>query len=253
MDTIGSVIHGHTQTGALLYLTGNPAQGKSVFAAQLIHHCRRSNLTSLHFFLRHETASQRTAAIVLRTIAFQLAMIHDTIAVEYISMKNQGVSAIDMSPFMLWEKLFKGISDLLTQPILWVLDGFDEGSREEKKDIASLMADISESEGNVRLIIIGRPEIEAQEMFENEAPTGLHILRVPHDRTTEDIRLAVTAAVEKRLTELSPTFKENVINILVAKSGTLFLWAHLALNIICRARREKRFAMLLTDCPWIQT
>ena len=234
---------------SLMWLTGNPAQGKSVLAAYLIDHCLQDFGECLYFFCRHDHEATRSATVLLRSVAFRLAETRESVRTTYLDIKGKGISVSDMPALVLWERLFKdGVFQESEEPIWWIIDGFDELHRNDREELAQLISDISSLGGKLRLLVIGRPDRDTQDIFE-AARTEVQTVRIDQKRTTEDIRSVVSAGVDCRLTSLSAESKEIVINTLVEKAGSVFLWAQLALDLICKARREDAIAAMLERLP----
>lgn len=90
--TIDGWLNSLDKENAIVWLTGKPAQGKSVVAAYLIEHYIKTGHNCLFYFIPHDNESKRTASAVLRTLAFSLAEFDQTIAKTYLRLKRQEIS-----------------------------------------------------------------------------------------------------------------------------------------------------------------
>ena len=236
-------LNGRNKEHAVVWLTGNPAQGKSVFAAYLIKKCKEKYGDCMYFFCRQDNEEKRSMKRVLRTIAFRLAEIEDAVRENYMGQKKQGISLAEMPCAMLWEKLFKEPSGL-SKTTHCVIDGFDELRRSDRREFASLLSNTTFT--NIRILVVSRPDREIEDAF-GESP--IHIVRINRKRTNKDVRKVVAARVEYKLRALPIESQRKVVDALTKKAGGLFLWAKLALDIICRKRLETAIFKALDDLP----
>ena len=236
-------LDGRNKEHAVVWLTGNPAQGKSVFAAYLIKKCKEKYGDCMYFFCRQDNEEKRSMKKVLQTIAFRLAEIEDAVRLNYMGLKKQGISLADMPSAMLWEKLFKEPSGL-SKTTHCVIDGFDELRRSDRREFASLLSNTAFT--NIRILVVSRPDREIEDAF---GESHIHIVRINKKRTNKDIRKVVAARVQSKLRALSIESQRKVVDTLTKKAGGLFLWAKLALDIICRKRLETAIVKALDDLP----
>jgi len=102
---------------------------------------------------------------------------------------------------------------------------------------------------NIRILIVGRPDdVETEEGFEEAHPPP-RVVRITPAKTVNDISTVVRARVKRKLPDLSNESHEKIAHSLVEKAGGLFLWASLALDIVCRARREATIFDALSSLP----
>ena len=246
-DPVGKSIlewlNGLSKEHAVVWLTGNPAQGKSVLAAYLIKKCKEKYGDCMYFFCRQDNEEKRSMKKVLRTIAFRLAEIEDAVRVNYMGQMKQGISLADMPCAMLWEKLFKEPSGL-SKTTHCVIDGFDELHRSDRRKFASLLSNTTFT--NIRILVVSRPDREIEDAF---GESHIHIVRINRRRTNKDIRKVVAARVQYKLRALSIESQRKVVDTLTKKACGLFLWAKLALDIICRKRLETAIFKALDDLP----
>ena len=241
-------LDGSNDDHKIVWLTGNPAQGKSVFSAYLIKRCQESKGRCLYFFCRHDDEAKRSVKRALKTIAFSLSEYEDPVRERYLAQMKQGISLANIiSATVLAEKLFRGaLASILPQPLHCVIDGFDELAPADRRDFAKLLPTITAL--NIRILIVSRPDREVEDAFE-EKETHVQIICMDENRTSEDIRRVVTERVGRRLYDLPEDSKKTIIDTITRKSGGLFLWATLAVEIICRKRLEKAIFKALDNLP----
>jgi NACHT domain len=252
-DKVGKTVlqwlNGRDQGHALLWLTGNPAQGKSVFAAYLIKNCKDKYGDCLFFFCRGDNEAKRSVTKVLQTIAFHLAEIEDSVRANYLAQKRRGINLTEMPYGLLWERLFReSLGSGLTKTVHCVLDGFDELRSDDRREFASLLADVTTFHSSIRVLVVSRLDREVEEAF-GEAELPVKVVTINRKRTNQDIRRVVSERVEKKLHVLPSSSKERLVDALTKKAGGLFLWAKLALDIVCRKRLETAIFKALDDLP----
>jgi hypothetical protein len=244
-NTILSWLEG---TAHLVWLTGAPAQGKSVAASSIITHCKKQYGNCLYFFCSDREFARQSASSVLRTTAFQWAEANPYVRGHYLSVINRGVTLKGMPVLGLWSKLFEGFS-LLPAPIHYVLDGFDELYPDDQKTLASLF-NHSSAESNLKIFLLSRPGGDVAKSFESSV-VPFRFTSIHHQRTADDIRRVVSRRVETRkpLSDLSGEERTKVVNTLVQTSGGLFLWASLALDVISKLGPAEDILATLKDIP----
>ena len=227
-------------------MTGDPAQGKSVLAAYLVNACKDKYGDCLFFFCRHDNDAKRSVSKILRTIAFHLAEMENVVRDTYLARKRQGISLTNMPYGMLWERLFTDcLPSKLSRTVHLVIDGFDELSDDDRQEFASLLLDVTKF--NIRLLVIGRRDGVAEVLEDGDS--RVKQIKINRRRTNRDIRKVVAARVEKKLSALSEQSKQVVVSTLTKKAGGLFLWAKLALEIVCKKRLESAIFKALDDLP----
>ena len=251
-DTIGKALshwlNGVNNEPSIVWLIGSPGQGKSVLAAYLIKTCKEKNGDCLFFFCRQDDEAKRSISNILRTVAYSLAVIERKVRLNYLAQKSQGVCLTDMSPVMLWERLFKNnLMSGLSKTIHWVIDGFDELDDEDRGEFASLLAEVAHVKLGFKVLVVSREDRELDEALEHGE--NVRIVKLNKKRTNRDIRKFITSRVGKKFPALSEEARMRVIDGLTKRAGALFLWATLALNIVCRKRSERTLFEALDDLP----
>ena len=108
---------------SLVQVTGDPGQGKSVLAAQIIERYE----VPLYFFCPDAGMAKTTPEKLLRTLAYCLAIKDPVVRAKYLSLKETTLPLENVSFNLLWEKLFKAILNQdLSRTFHCVIDGFDQ-------------------------------------------------------------------------------------------------------------------------------
>ena len=251
-DTVGKTLsqwlNAVNNPPSIVWLTGSPGQGKSVLAGYLIKTCKEKNGECLFFFCRHDDEAKRSIPNILRTVAYSLAVAEKKVRMNYLAQKNQGVSLADMSPVMLWERLFKNnLRSDLSRTIHWVIDGFDELEEQYRGEFASLLAEAAQFNLGFKVLVVSRDDRVVDDAFEHD--DTVKTVKLNKKRTNNDIRKFITTKVKKKFPALSEEARQRVIDGLTKKSGALFLWATLALNIVCRKHSESTLFKALDELP----
>lgn len=253
-DPVGSQIfawlNGSGGQGSFVWITANPGQGKSVLAAKLVNHCEDTQLPHLYFFCRRDDIRKYSTLSILRTTAFKLATIDPNTRQQYLKMRDGGVSAMDMGVYTMWKTLiWKSFNSLTHKPLWWVIDGFDEIPSPEQDTLARLLPEVRRLAGKVRLLVVGRPDRHVREIFEDADPPRIEAIQISAKSTAADIHRVISAKVEQRCDDLAAEFRCYLIKTLSEKAGCLFLWARLALGMICNTPLENDIHEVLDNMP----
>jgi len=226
------------------WLTGQAGAGKSALTSHIIRHLQQQQhrgVGTCFFFFRHGKATQQTVGSLLRSLAFQMVVMHPSAREILFSMGKAEIRFDKDDERAIWRKLF--LNGILQSPQVsttqyWVIDGLDECIDHEK--LFSLLHTF-DSTFRTRIFFSSRrlPDLEKhvaclqQQVYRHD---------IAVDETKEDTRLLV----ENNSNELpvDPEDRPALIERLVQKSDGGFLWTELALEGLRRALSKEEVVVL---------
>ncbi|KAJ3122471.1 hypothetical protein HK098_002809 [Nowakowskiella sp. JEL0407] len=225
----------HDSGARVLWLRANAGVGKSVIAALAADELEKRNFLAGMFFAKHHDASRNTATTLIRTLAYQLCRWNadfGRLILEIIREKSN-VSTLfhDRAPVdkmfvsLILEPLQKIAEKNPAQhPIVLVIDALDEtGSSGFRTDILEVFSvHCQRLPTFVKVLVTSRPDEDIFHAFANLTIKKLQL-------TDEDNRRDAKLFANKILKDRTRTNDlENCSNLLVEKSGALFVWLEMA-------------------------
>ena len=231
---------------SILWLSGNPASGKSVLASHVIGHLEGHNLDCSYFFFKHGIAMKSSIGDCLRSIAYQMALGNVEVRRRLLQLEESGVTIEKNDERPIWRKLFLGgvFQATVVQPQYWVIDALDECSR-----FQSLFPMISNLPSFIplRIFLTSRKTQEIQRLFGQLTPKATHLEVLALD-TIDDIKLFVTARIDRLPVEEGESSAKLVDRIL-AKSNGSFLWVRLVIQELEHVWSEEGIEDVLNEIP----
>ncbi|KAF7984956.1 hypothetical protein HWV62_9893 [Athelia sp. TMB] len=155
----------------VIWLTGLAGSGKSTLATTIAEYLHNEGLLGAFLFFDRNSPSQSGPDVVIRTLAYQLAMSNKAI-------RDVICDVIEADPQIANRTLTHQFSDLLlrplqacsseiTKPIVVILDAFDEcGDPLSRRTLAYLLAEQLHSlPHQLRFVITGRPQLDLNNTF----------------------------------------------------------------------------------------
>ncbi|KAE8131510.1 hypothetical protein BDV38DRAFT_288620 [Aspergillus pseudotamarii] len=241
----------------IFWLNGMAGTGKSTIARTVAQSFREKGLLGASFFFKKGEADRGNAKRFISTVTKQLICCHRRLAPDIMA-------AIDNDPDISTKALSQQFDKLLLQPLLKlelneptstviVIDALDEC--EQEKDIRvllQLLPQVQKSKDlRLQIFLTSRPELPIRLGFQQiQEHQDLVLHKLPNSVIEGDIRLFLQHQLGKIQKEhsLSPGWPgEDIIDILVAKSVPLFIFAATLCRFIGdgKQRPEKRLAALL--------
>ncbi|KAL8791063.1 MAG: hypothetical protein Q9213_000270 [Squamulea squamosa] len=218
-------------TSGFLWLTGNPGAGKSILASYVIALLKKRSFSGscqFHFFLAgHQT--KRTLPFMLRNVALQAALCHETFCARLIELhENTGILFGQQKATIIWEKIFEGILFRIPSqnPLFWVFDGLDEA--ETPTELIKLLSKIKAAV-RINVLILSRANKDLLTGIRNLLPTTVHE-GISAEDNKNDIRDFVVSSIQRILP--GDQAQEEIIQDILSKASGSFLWVRLALERI---------------------
>ena len=171
----------------MFWLTGGPGQGKSAVAAMLAHRSKLHVVAAQ--FCRFDRPERRDPAMVIRSIAFQLATrlpdyrkhLHDKPEMGELDRKN----ARELFDYLLADPLRYSVGGR-PEPELVILDALDETLADGRSDLLDLVAnELHRLPAWLKFLVSSRPEPAIRRQLEQ---FGVHEISADDDRNIADLR-----------------------------------------------------------------
>ena len=101
-------------------------------------------------------------------------------------------------------------------------------------------------EANVRRLVLGRPDVDLERSLDEHIT---RFVQIDSERTSQDIRTFVKDRIQARWPNFPKESQNAVVDCLTEKAGGVFLWARLALDIVCKCRAVKSVFKSIEDLP----
>ncbi len=150
----------------VLWILGKPGTGKTYLASRVISHLRQSSVAS-YFYIREGMNTQHTPEVILKTIANQIAGLHDAYRTLAIAVCKNDKSLL--SPNSIWDSLFVKpfrTDAVASRPLFVVIDGVDEATMGNQELLVKMAKSLSDSRSNgrklpaIQLLLLGRPDLD---------------------------------------------------------------------------------------------
>lgn len=236
---------------SLLWLRGRPGAGKSVLSGHVINDMRTKGRDCCFFFFQSSDNVKSSANTFLRSMAWQMAMLHPEILSKIKELmtewKDKRADTIDPSP--IWRKLYlTGILKVrLNRPQFWVIDAMDECK--SSLEVMNFLGRMQE-QWPLSVLITSRDPVEAHLSKANpRLDITSHIITDEDSR--EDIRLLLKSNLDFLpcpASEKWPT-PEAMVSQIIKNSGGCFLWASLICSELREVTSEKEIEEVLDSIP----
>lgn len=155
-----------TPQSSLFWLSGGAAAGKSVLSSFIINNLVEKGLCCQYFFIRFGDRGKRSLSLLLRSIAYQVALSKPSLLGSILQLKDQGIDFETATPRTIWERLFKAIVFKAeeNEPMYWVIDGLDEA--DDPRAITRLLFEVCGSPIPIRILFVGRETTEIATSFQ---------------------------------------------------------------------------------------
>ena len=228
----------HPSGSRVTWLNAPPASGKSILSAYIINHLREAGYCCQYFFFRFGDHTKCSPTVLLESITLQMAQGIPAFGVEMAKLSHEGVTFQNKDARFTWQKIFTSILSrlVLPKPLYWIIDALDES--ESPKVLIGLLQNLSISRTPVRVFVLSCQTESLSLSFERlsvSVPVDT-IHREDQEDNTSDIRVYVEH--ELKYMHGSEDLKLQVMESLLHRAGSNFLWVHLVVEEIlgCHTR-----------------
>ncbi|RFU23947.1 hypothetical protein B7463_g12392, partial [Scytalidium lignicola] len=217
-----------TELFRVIWLHGVPGTGKSVLTSQVINHLEGFNLDCSYYYFSSEDRAKSTTSGLLRSLAYQMALLSSNVREKILTMKDNGVNFDKDNEKLIWRKLFvSGIFRCdFEQPQYWVIDALDEC-----KDYAALLPMLAKIESGfpLRVMLTSRPSLQLQGKL-SLLGSRIREEQMSFDDTHNSIRQFVEKGLGFALRDQNDGGHLDLVEKIVEKSEGCFLWANLVME-----------------------
>lgn len=236
----------YSSASSILWLSGNPASGKSVLASHVIDSLEEDNANCSYFFFKHGIETKSSVSDCMRSLAYQMAICNADVRRILLVLEAEGVIPKKSDERSIWRDIFLGgvLQALLGQTQYWVIDGLDECKNFQA--FFSMLSDIK-GNGRVRILITSRKTHEIERNFGQLGKSVVHQEILESD-TVDDIKSFITDGMD-RLPVDDSNSRMNLFNRILTKSSGSFLWVRLVMQELECAWSEEAIEEVLNEIP----
>ncbi len=230
----------------VLWLRGRPGAGKSVLASHVVNHLRTLNLDCSYFFFAEGDEGKATVNALLRSMAWQMAVLHPTICSEVSNLANNWrdtpIDKADHIP--VWRRIFSaGILKVgLKKPQYWVIDALDECRSgpdlihfiKKAQEVWPLHVFITSRDG-MKTCTISNPAMEV-------------VPETIRDENKADIAAFLSANIQS-LPGATMEAQKSIADRILHKSCGCFLWVNLVLRELRQVHTSAEINQVLDSNP----
>lgn len=230
----------------LLWLTGDPATGKSTLAGYVANYLEQMNGDCASFFFKHHKAGRSNVSDLLCSLAWQMASLNTEIRHNLLAMMNEDVALDRADERSIWRAVF--VSRIfrvhLRQPLFWIIDGLDESNH--SSSIFPLLARI-DAQFPLLVFVTSRPLLAIERALAHEQIPLYHEV-ISRERSLSDIALYIKSRAQFLPCE-SNCARERLVERILEKSNGNFLWTTLVVRELEEAMSEQRIENILRSVP----
>ncbi|KAK8244134.1 hypothetical protein HDK90DRAFT_501620 [Phyllosticta capitalensis] len=235
----------------VVWLSAQPACGKSILCTYLIDQLRQSRKLCQYFFFRFNHQEKRSLSDLLRSLALQIARDVPNFKRTLVELSSEGFRLGKADASLIWRKVFEErlFRMDLDYPLYWVIDALDES--DSPRALLDLLRSLSniDSEMSIRICIVSR-KVEALTLAFDRLAKSVPLSRVEKagsDHNYDDIRLLVDQ--ELSYMRGSSDLREKVKQKIMSRAEGNFLWARLVVEDIQRCHTEEAIHEALDEIP----
>ena len=234
------------EAAQLYWVSAKPATGKSVLAAHVIAILEDDGIDCSYYFFKHGDKAKQVLSGLLRSIAYQMALLHPRIRRTLLSTREDNVHFDKDDERAIWRKLYvSGIFGThISRPQYWVIDALDECINHSK--LFPLLAKI-ESVFPLRIFITSRVSLDLERHF---TQLGRQAFWDPIsvEDTLADIKLYIEAEISYLQIE-DEAERARLKETILVKSAGCFLWVRLVFKELENVWSEDQFTTVLEEMP----
>ncbi|RYC65187.1 hypothetical protein CHU98_g1064 [Xylaria longipes] len=207
-----------------LWLYGPPGSGKSIASGHTIKYLESNNFDVSYYFFK--AGSNHTVALLLLSLAYQMAEANLEIRQSFLTMINNG-SVVNYHDYtMIWNTLFLGciFNTQFLQTQYWVIDALDECPRDSLTNLIQMLARINQRTP-IKIFLSSRPESKVQQIFEYE-----NIQYVTFQTGQRESLQDIGDYLRSRPILRGDVDSQPLVDVILQKSNGIFLWAALMVD-----------------------
>ncbi|ATY61672.1 NACHT and WD domain [Cordyceps militaris] len=233
-----------TSAVAILWINGSPAAGKSVLSSYIVNALAQEGICSQYFYIRFGDRFKTNAASLLRSLAYQFALIKPEFHDSLLELAEEGIQFPSADSRTIWDRIFTSCLFRMDfkEPLFWVIDALDEA--DDAKILTRLLGGISAAVP-LRILVTAR-KTPAMDASFNRLSQSHKTYSIDIDTRRQDLLYYVNQELE---IPGSTEFRKDVVQRLVQGSQNNFLWVRLAMEKIHRSNFETDIEAALQELP----
>jgi hypothetical protein len=235
----------------MLWIRGRPGAGKSVLSGYVVNDLREQEADCCFFFFKSSDRARSNANEFLRSMAWQMAMIHsDVLSKISDSSSREKICPVDrVDPIPVWRKLYLSniLKARLNRPQFWVIDSIDECK--ESLDVMDSLMRIQDL-WPVSILITSRDPVE-KHLGKTTPRLDIQSQQMSDGDVQDDIALLLKSNLNLlpgAASDRWPT-PESMASHILAKSEGCFLWASLICSELRQVTSEREIDQVLETIP----
>ncbi|KAI0109257.1 hypothetical protein GGR51DRAFT_570088 [Nemania sp. FL0031] len=234
-------------TSKVFWLRGRPGAGKSVLASHVINHLRELSLDCCYFFFTDSDKSKASSNAFLRSLAWQMALIHSeiftTISNVANSWKDPPIDKVDHIP--IWRRIFSTaiLKVRLKKPQYWVVDALDEC-----KNGLELMTFLRKVQEMWPVCILITSRAGADMYLNTTNPSMEFISEAILEDNSSDIASFLSANLH-HLPGATISAQQDVSDRILRNSRGCFLWVSLVIRELRQVHTATEISQVLDSNP----
>ncbi|KAF2448129.1 ankyrin [Karstenula rhodostoma CBS 690.94] len=225
----------------ILWIRGTPGAGKSVHAANLIHHLSQNSCPVLYFFFRHTIEANHRPEAALRDWLAQTLPFSPALQFELKDRIKEPVEKLKISDL---SQLVQSALTRIPQAYC-IVDALDEMDHTTLEPFLHMLDDLGHwRPADIKFIITSRPVAIVERIVRN-----IRLLDVRLDK--ELVEPDITVYLWHRLGQscLLPDKYSAVVDYILGKADGLFLYAKLAMDAISHLEDDIEVQQALLGLP----
>ncbi|TGJ86392.1 hypothetical protein E0Z10_g2344 [Xylaria hypoxylon] len=215
-------------TSKFFWLQGLPGAGKTMLASHVINHLHASSLDCCYFFFSHGDESKDTINALLRSMAWQMIVMHPDAFTSILNVTNSWaeppIDKVDHIP--VWRRVFAAalLKIKLKRPQYWVIDSLDEC-----KNSSELMFFLRKAQEIWPLCILATSRTGVETYLSTTNPS----MEVITENILEGNKVDIASFLNANLHHLpgaTASAQQDISDRILQNSRGCFLWVSLVLR-----------------------
>jgi ankyrin repeat protein len=238
------------ETARILWICAPAGYGKTVLCARLVEHLKAMHSFPVaYFFASPHAQSGGEPSFILRSWIAQIAQL-DSDVLEFVQEHlDAGQRASESSVWSIFATIVSA-----NRNYTFVLDGFDEYSREDNIR-ATFLHKLKDVTGGTlsRILIASRKETDIEaELSPGKAEVAEYVLlqcKITKTDIWSDISLFSKCVVDEKLPKKDDRLRQDLAGQLAEKCEGMFLWIRLQKDQLRGSKNTKQLQNIVKDMP----
>ncbi|TPX18252.1 uncharacterized protein E0L32_002761 [Thyridium curvatum] len=231
----------------LLWLRGRPGAGKSFLAGNVVNHLRGLGHDVSWFFFSSSNETKSNPSAFLRSMAYQMAVIHPEVLATITGTFDREDSAIDqIDHHAIWRQIFLSgvLKTKLDRPQHWVIDAMDECKA--SSDLVNFLTKAQEF-WPLCIFVTSRYPFEPP-INKAIADSKVVSLSISDEDSNKDIDLFLNTNMDL-LPAATLEARQKMADRILENSSGCFLWANLMLAELRQVQTASEIQTVFASNP----